>query len=61
MIPELERLIAEQPYRERFREQYILTLYRSGRQKDALEAYREARSALLDELGIDPGVGSPRA
>ena len=56
LIPELERLIAEQPYRERFREQYILTLYRSGRQKDALEAYREARSALLDELGIDPGA-----
>jgi predicted ATPase len=54
LIPELERLIAEQPYRERFREQYILALYRAGRQKDALEAYREARSALLDELGIEP-------
>jgi len=56
LLPELERLIAEQPYRERFREQYVLALYRSGRQKDALEAYRDARSALLDELGIDPGA-----
>jgi DNA-binding SARP family transcriptional activator len=33
LIAELERLIAEQPYRERFREQYILALYRSGRRK----------------------------
>ncbi len=55
LVGELERLIAEQPYRERFREQHILSLYRCGRQKDALEAYRAARGALVDELGVDPG------
>jgi len=56
LIPELERVIAEQPYRERFREQHVLALYRSGRQKDALEAYRAAHRGLLDELGVDPGA-----
>ena len=52
---ELEALVAEHPYRERLREQQILALYRAGRQKDALEAYRAARAVLVDELGVDPG------
>ena len=34
--------------------QLMLALYRSGRQADALEAYRSAREALVDELGIEP-------
>ena len=55
LLPELEQLVAEQPYRERLREQQILALYRAGRQKDALDAYRAARTVLLDELGVDPG------
>jgi predicted ATPase/DNA-binding SARP family transcriptional activator len=55
LLPELERLIAEEPYREPFRAQHVLALYRSGRQKEALEAYRSAREALVEELGIDPG------
>ena len=55
LLPALERLIAEEPYRERFRVQYVLALYRSGRQKAALDAYRSAREALVEELGVDPG------
>jgi predicted ATPase/DNA-binding SARP family transcriptional activator len=55
LLPELERLVAAEPFRERLREQQILALYRAGRQKEALEAYREARSALVEELGVDPG------
>ena len=55
LLPELERSIAEEPYRERFRAQHVLALYRSGRQTDALEAYRAARDVLVEELGIDPG------
>jgi predicted ATPase/DNA-binding SARP family transcriptional activator len=54
LVPELERLIGDEPYRERFRAQHVLALYRAGRQKDALEAYRVARDALVEELGVDP-------
>ena len=52
---ELEGLVAANPLRERFRAQLMLALYRSGRQADALNAYREARRTLVDELGIEPG------
>ena len=55
LVPELDRLIAAEPYRERFRAQHALALYRSGRQVDALAACRAARELLVDELGIDPG------
>jgi DNA-binding SARP family transcriptional activator len=55
LVPQLEGLIADNPYRERLREQLILALYRAGRQADALEAYRQARQTLVDELGLEPG------
>jgi DNA-binding SARP family transcriptional activator len=54
-VPELERLVADHPYRERLRSLLMLALYRSGRQADALAAYRDAREALVDGLGIEPG------
>jgi len=53
LVPELEGLIAAHPLRERLRRQLMLAMYRSGRQADALQAYREARS-VLDDLGIEP-------
>src|SRR5215213_7659335 len=55
VVPQLERLIADAPLRERFRAQLMLALYRAGRQAEALEAYQHARSTLVDELGIEPG------
>ncbi|HEX4747559.1 MAG TPA: BTAD domain-containing putative transcriptional regulator, partial [Gaiellaceae bacterium] len=55
LVPELEALVQAQPLRERPRAQLMLALYRSGRQADALAAYRSARDTLVDELGIDPG------
>ncbi|MFL6021317.1 MAG: BTAD domain-containing putative transcriptional regulator [Gaiellaceae bacterium] len=55
LIPELETLVARHPVRERLRAQLMLALYRVGRQAEALATYRDARRALLDELGIEPG------
>jgi DNA-binding SARP family transcriptional activator len=55
LVAELEALVAHHPLRERLREQLMLALYRSGRQAEALQAYRDARAALVDELGIEPG------
>ena len=56
VLADIDELIAEHPYRERLREQWILALYRGGRQKDALDAYRSTRALLIDELGVEPGV-----
>jgi YVTN family beta-propeller protein len=55
LAPELERLVRENPTRERLRRQLMLALYRSGRQAEALENYRQARRALDEELGLEPG------
>jgi class 3 adenylate cyclase len=54
LVGELDQLVEQQPLRERFRAQLMLALYRAGRQADALEAYREARRVLMDELGLEP-------
>jgi YVTN family beta-propeller protein len=54
-IGELESLVDRHPFRERLWAQLMLALYRSGRQAEALQAYREARRALVDDLGIEPG------
>jgi DNA-binding SARP family transcriptional activator len=55
VVGELETLIAAEPYREHLRGQLMLALYRSDRQADALQAYQDARRALVEELGIEPG------
>jgi DNA-binding SARP family transcriptional activator len=56
LVPELEQLILEHPFRERLRGQLMLALYRAGRQAEALEAYQATRRTLVDELGIEPGA-----
>ena len=56
LIPELQGLVGQYPSRERLRGQLMLALYRSGRQAEAVNAYADARRALSEELGIEPGA-----
>ncbi|GGZ41534.1 AfsR/SARP family transcriptional regulator [Streptomyces poonensis] len=56
VVAELARLVREHPLRERLRAQQMLALYRSGRQAEALAAYRQGRTLLAEELGIEPGA-----
>ena len=55
LVNELETLVSEQPYRERFWALLMTALYREGRQADALAAYHRARRLLRDQLGVEPG------
>jgi DNA-binding SARP family transcriptional activator len=54
LVAELTTLVAEQPIRERPRAHLMLALYRSGRQAEALAAFREFRRRLVEELGVEP-------
>jgi DNA-binding SARP family transcriptional activator len=54
LVGELEALVDEFPLRERLRGHYMLALYRSGRQAEALQTYQECRRLLVEQLGIDP-------
>jgi DNA-binding SARP family transcriptional activator len=56
LVADLAELVAKYPLRERFRAQLMLALERSGRQAEALAAYRAAWQLLNRELGIEPGA-----
>jgi DNA-binding SARP family transcriptional activator/DNA-binding beta-propeller fold protein YncE len=60
VLGELQVLVREHPLRERLRAQQMLALYRADRQADALDAYQQARHALIDELGIEPSESLQR-
>ncbi|OMC40111.1 BTAD domain-containing putative transcriptional regulator [Mycobacterium sp. IS-1264] len=55
IIGELESLVAEHPYREPLWAQLMTAYYLTERQYDALDAYDRVKTALADDLGIDPG------
>ena len=56
LVGEVQVLVREHPLRERLRAALMQSLYGSGRQAEALEAYRETRRLLVDELGIEPSA-----
>jgi DNA-binding SARP family transcriptional activator len=60
LVPELETLVGHHAFRERFRHQLMLALYRSDRQADALDAYQRARRELADGLGLEPSESLKR-
>ncbi|MFC8538550.1 BTAD domain-containing putative transcriptional regulator [Streptomyces sp. NPDC057249] len=55
LVGELQLLTHENPLRERLRGQLMCALYWSGRQAEALEAFRDGRRILDRELGLEPG------
>ena len=55
VVAELQRLVEEEPLRERLWRHLVLALYRCDRQADALDTYRRAWDRLRDELGLEPG------
>jgi predicted ATPase/DNA-binding SARP family transcriptional activator len=60
LVPELERLVAAHPLRDRLRGYLMLALYRAGRQVDALDVYQRGRHAVVEQLGIEPGPALQR-
>jgi DNA-binding SARP family transcriptional activator len=56
IIGELTSLVNAEPTREDFSAKLMIALYRSGRRADALGVYQRIRTALVDELGLDPAA-----
>jgi DNA-binding SARP family transcriptional activator len=54
LVGGLESLVAANPLQERLRGQLMLSLYRAGRQADALAVYRQTSELLREELGLEP-------
>jgi DNA-binding SARP family transcriptional activator/tetratricopeptide (TPR) repeat protein len=56
VIPELRKLVGEQPLREGLWLQLMRALDGAGRHAEALGAYAQAREAISEELGVEPGA-----
>jgi DNA-binding SARP family transcriptional activator len=56
LLGELATLCARHPMLENLRAQYMIALYRSGRQCQALDAYKQLRNTMIDQLGVEPST-----
>ncbi|GIE97206.1 hypothetical protein Ari01nite_46710 [Paractinoplanes rishiriensis] len=54
-VNSLRPIVATYPLHEGLRHGFMIALYRAGRPAEALAAYREGRSQIIDQLGIEPG------
>ncbi|MFB6807084.1 BTAD domain-containing putative transcriptional regulator [Streptomyces sp. NPDC056387] len=55
LVAEIQALAASHPLRETVHRLYMTALRRGGRHAEALTAYQDARRALAEELGVEPG------
>ncbi|GAA4526233.1 MULTISPECIES: AfsR/SARP family transcriptional regulator [Nonomuraea] len=60
LVPMLTAHTLSHPLRERARAQLMLALYRASRASEALAVYRDTRSVMVGDLGIEPGPGLRR-
>jgi len=56
LLGELATLCARHPLLENFCAQHMIALFRSGRQSQALEAYRRLRTGMVEQLGVEPSA-----
>ncbi|GIH20498.1 AfsR/SARP family transcriptional regulator [Rugosimonospora africana] len=60
VLGDLTQLLAAYPLHERFHEQLITALHRTGRRADALAAFQATRAIFVEELGVEPGAALQR-
>jgi len=54
LLDDISVLAQEHPLDEELRAQWMLALYRSGRQSEALDVYQQTHRTLAQEIGVDP-------
>ena len=54
-VAELQQLVVEHPLREGLAVRLMTALYRTGRQTEALHVFDGVQTALVEQLGLDPG------